>query len=373
MRRNHGSPPATGPRTKTAPFPHRLRPGFAPGRRLTAVGVLLAAVLSLAAGCSLGYTALHPGENSGLYHHLFEDVINTFDQPYWLWVRGSIRGDMNGNGVVEEEIVIATIQKGTEKHPGPIELALLVVCEVQLDGTRKAIARTRLFEGDPILAAPRPINDLGQAAPRPLTRVRAQMLQDKATLMEFVVVYFWADPAPSPVWFAGYRLDGERLVKNLEVAMHQPHPGFVTVNLDPSMEATPYGYQLAFSVTAVPERILKKLDSPRDPPMWGHAYARNDDGYYEQADWRFGEQYRKIENAWNQLYLKALLLKLPRDELAWLEYHMGLLNEYAGDSHLARLLLERAAEGAKDEDLVEAVGKALEFVRGREKPWPPQR
>lgn len=342
------------------------------GRIMICIACLCLAGI-LAAGCSMGFTALRPSESGGLYVHLFEDVITKYDDPYWLWVRGTIGGDMNGNGTIEEEVVIATIQKGTEQHPGPIELAFLVVCEVAPDGGRKAMARVLLFDANPIPGAPRPINDLGQTSDAPLTRVRAQMVQDKATLMEQVVVYFWSEHLPSDVWYVGYRLDDGQLVKNLEVAMHQQTPGFLTSNLDPSIEATPYGYQLLFSVSALPENILRKLGSPHEAPMWGHVYARDESGEYRQADWRYGEDYRKIENAWNHLYLKAVMTELPPDELAWFEYHMGLMNHYSGDAELADRFLKKAAANAKDPVLVEAVKKALEYTREPEKPWPPKK
>lgn len=339
-----------------------------------AIVALLALCLSAVCitGCSMGFTALHPGENSGLYNHLFEDVITRFDDPYWLWVRGSISGDMNGNGTIEEEIIVATIQKGTEKNPGPIELAFLVVCEVMPDGERRAIARTRLFDGNPIPGAPRPVNDLGQVNNAPFTKVRAQMVQDKATLMEQVVVYFWADPLPSSVWYAGYRLEEGRLVRNLEALMYQNTPGFLTSNLDPAVEATPYGYQLLFAVAAIPEPLLRKLGSPREAPLWGHVYARDEDGTYQQADRRFGKDYSRVESGWNQLYLKALLTELPADELAWFEYHMGLMNYYTGDAELAERFLRKAAANAKDDVLIKALESALEYIRQPDKPWPPK-
>lgn len=314
-------------------------------------------------GCSMGFTNLHPGENSAYYNQLFEDVITTYDEPYWLWIRGTISGDLNGNGVVEEEVVIATIQQGTPRNPGPIEKAFLVVCETQPGGERKAIARTLLFDSSPVADAPKPVNDLGVIVNKPFTRTRAQMVQDKVTLKETVVVYFWSDPTPSSVWYVGFELkeDGS-LAKNLETVMYQGTPGFLTANLDRSIDASRFGYQLLFGVSAIPPEVFAKLGAPHEAPMWGHVYARNADDRYQQADERFGSHYRQLENSWNQLYLKAAMNELPADELAWFEYHMGIMNHYTGNNDMAVRFLKKARANAKDDTLIQALDKASAYV-----------
>lgn len=329
-------------------------------RLATAAAAL--ALVALVGGCSLGFTSLHPGENSGLYQHLFDDVISNYDEPYWLWIRGTITGDLNGNGIVDEEIVLATIQKGDAKRPGPIEMAFLVACTVAPDGKRTAVARQLLFDSSPIPRAPKPENDLGIVVDRPFTRCRAQMIQDKVTLTETVVVYFWSDPMPSSVWYAGFALKDGKLVKNLESVMWQNTPGFLAVNLDRAIEASPFGYQLAFSVAAIPEDVIRKIATPHEAPLWGHVFARNKDGVYEQADARFGERYEKIAAGWNQMYLKASLKGLPPEDMAWFEYHMGILNHYMGDHEMSQAFLKKAAEHAKDPALVRGIGKARELT-----------
>ena len=334
-------------------FPHKhLR---------TLLAVFCLGWLVFAAGCSIGYTNLRPDENSAMYQHLFQDVIHRFDEPYWLWVRGTISGDLNGNGVVDEEVIIATIQKGSRRHPGPIEVAFLVACEVAPDGTRTAIARTLLFDKSPVPDAPRPMNDLDFLSDAPFTRCRAQMIQDKVTLTETVVVYFWGDPTPTSVWYAGFALKEGEMVKNLETVIWQSTSGLLTVNLDRSVEASPYGYQLAFSVAAIPPDIFSKIGPPSEAPLWGHVFARNDQGYYEQADERFGEHYRQLEPAWNQIYLKAVIKGLPPEELAWFEYHIGILNYYTGNIEMAEGFLKKAARFAKDPVLI----KGIETVRAK--------
>lgn len=316
------------------------------------------AVVSLLAvqGCSIGFTNLHPGENSGLYQHMFSDVITMFDEPYWLWVRGTISGDMNGDGAVNEEIILATIQKGTHSQPGPIEMAFLVVCQIDEDGSRQAIARQLLFDRSPIPRAPKPEYDIDRIVDNPFTRCRAQIIQDKVSLAESVVVYFWTDPLPCSVWYVGYSMLDDKLVKNLETVMWQATPGVLTANLDRSVEASPYGYQLVFSVAAMPTEIAAKIvDSPSDAPLWGHVFARNANGLYEQADARFAENYKKIEAPWNQAYLKAIVKGLPAEELAWFEYHLAILNHYIGSGEMARAYLAKCKENARDQALIDAI------------------
>ncbi len=332
-------------------------------RRLSPIvlGLSLAGCLFLA-GCSLGYTNLRPGENSALYAPMFSDVINRYDEPRWLWVRGSISGDFDGDGKVGHEAVVATIQAGSPKSPGPIETAFLVLCEIGEDGSRTAVARTVLFEGDPIAKAPRAENDLIRVVPVPLTKARAQTVQDKVTLKESVVVYFWGDRLPGGVWYGGYSLEDGRLVKNLETVLWQATPGFMTANLDKSIEGSHLGYQILFSIAAIPGEVSEKLGNVRDAPLWGHVFARGKDGVYRQADARFGEHYREIENIWNQSYLRAVLRELPADELAWFEYYMGIMNHYTRNDDMSARFLRKAAEGAKNPALVEAVRTAIEKI-----------
>lgn len=324
--------------------------------------VLAVATTLAAAGCTMGFTNFHPGENSALYQELFQDVISAYDEPYWLWVRGTISGDLNGNGIVDEEAILATIQKGTPQDPGPIEIAFLVACDIAPDGKRTARARTLLFDRSPIAAAPRPVNDLGIVVDKPFTRCRAQMVQDKVTLTETVVVYFWSDPTPSSVWYAGFALKDSGWVKNLEAVLWQSTPGFLTANLDRSVDASPFGYQLVFGVAAIPEAIFSKIGPPREAPLWGHVYARDADGIYSQADDRFGDQYRQLESAWNQVYLKAVIKGLPPEELAWFEYHMAIMNHYTGNEEMAHGFIRKAKRYARDPVLIRAVDMAFELV-----------
>lgn len=327
-----------------------------------AKSLILSLVLCAAAflpGCSLGFSNYRPGENDALYSHLFDDIISRYDEPHWLWVRGSIMGDLNGDGKVSEEVVLATIQKGDARRPGAVEMAFLVACDVAADGKRTAIARQLLFDSSPVAAAPKPVNDLGQAGEVDFTRCRAQMVQDKVTLKETVVVCFWGDDDPGTAWYAGYGLGEGGWTKNLEIALWQSSPGFLSANLDKSVEATPLGYQLVFGVSAVPKDILAKIPDAGDAPLWGHVYARNAEGMYEQADERFGEQYRRIQGAWNQMYLKAALAELPPEEMAWFEYHLGMLNRYLGEYNLSSAFLRKAEKNAKDPALVRGVKAAL--------------
>lgn len=326
--------------------------------------VLCAVLLTLLVvpGCSMGYTNLHPGENSGLYQHLFADIISRYDEPHWLWVRGTISGDLNGDGTVSEEIVLATIQKGTHRAPGPIEMAFLVACSVAADGTRQAIARQLLFDNSPIPRAPKARNDVDRIVDMPFNRCRAQMIQDKVTLTETVLVYFWADPLPGPVWYVGYALGNQKFVKNLETVIWQLTPGVMTQNLDRSIEASPYGYQLVFSVAALPEHIMAKIGKPSEAPMWGHVFARNAQGYYEQADERFGSHYSMVEGQWNQAYLKAIVKGLPPEELAWFEYYLAIMNNYTGTHDLAEAFIAKARNNAVDAPLIEAIPKIERMI-----------
>lgn len=326
-----------------------------------------AAVLSLfVTGCSIGFTNLRPGENSIFYTSLFHDIINTYDELHWLWVRGTIALDYNGDGKVEEEAVIATIQQGTERRPGPIESAYLLICRIGPNNERTTLARTLLFDSNPMLDAPRPVNDLGLVRDTPLTRARAQVVEDKVSFKESVVVYFAGDESPGSVWYAGFRYENGKLTKMFDTAMWQSTPGMLVANLDKTPAASPYGYQLIFGVSAIPPRIVNELDALHDTPVWGHVYARDAEGMYKQADARFGQHYRQIENGWNQLYLKALFHGLPPADLAWFEYHLALINHYTGNADMAARLLEKAGKGAEDEELKHGIEQAMLLLNGRD-------
>lgn len=318
------------------------------------------ALLPLVHGCSMGFTALRPGENGALYAPLFEDVIGARDEPRWLWVRGAVAADLDGNGVVDEEAVLATIQRGDARRPGAVESAFLVAARVEEDGTRTALARKLLFDSSPVDAAPKPENGVGGAGDAPFTRCRAQAVRDKETFRESVVVYFWSDPAPSTAWYAGYALTGDGWEKNLEFALRQSMPGVLTANLDRSEKGNARGYQLVVNEAAVPPEITAKLGAPSEAPMWGHVYARGEAGEYEQADGLFAENYRELEPAWNKAYLKAVMLGLPAGELAWFEYHLALLNHFTGNGEMAEAFLRKAEAGAADPVLRAAIAKSAE-------------
>lgn len=351
----------TGNHCCAAFFSHVRRAPAAVLLRASGLMFALAALLAVQ-GCSMGFTNLHPGENSALYQHLFADIITMYDEPYWLWIRGTITGDLDGDGTVGEEIILATIQKGTPKQPGPIEMAFLVVCVPDEDGTRRAVARQLLFDRSPISRAPRPEYDIDNVVDNEFTRCRAQVIQDKLSLAESVVVYFWTDPLPCSVWYAGYSMMDNKLVKNLETVMWQITPGVLTMNLDRSIEASQYGYQLVFGIAALPVHIAAKIGSSSEAPVWGHVYARNENGLYEQADARFRENYRKLEPIWNQTYLKAIVKGLPPDELAWFEYYLAILNHYLGEGEMARAYIAKCRDNARDHSLLEAIPQVESLI-----------
>ncbi len=347
-------------------------PIMSPSRLCLAI---LAALSLFVTGCSLGYSNLRPGENSSLYAELFNDVLTSYDEPHWLWVRGSIPLDYNGDGRAEEEAIIATIQAGDERRPGPIQTAFLVICRIGESGERTALARALLFNKDPISGAPKPRNDLCMTGETSFTRARAQVVQDKVTLKESVVVYFYGDALPGNVWYAGYGLENGKLEKNFEAVFWQNRPGLLVTNLDRAMESARYGYQMAFGVDAIPADVLARLESAGDKtPLWGHVYARDENGMYRQADARFGEHYDKLESSWNQFYLKAIMHGLPPEDLAWIEYHLGILNHYTGDNDMAGRLLDKAGKGAKNEMLKAGIENALPLLRGEDATnWSPVR
>lgn len=327
---------------------------------LLAMPVFLWAVFAFP-GCA-NYTQLKPGENSAFYTSLFHDVISSYDEPHWLWIRGTAPLDFNGDGKTLEEAVIATIQAGTEKRPGPIESAFLLICSVNPDGERTTLARTLLFDTNPLKSAPRAENDLGMFREVPLTRVRAQVVSDKTTFKETVVVYFWGDEQPGSVWYAGFCQQDDRLAKIMETVVWQNSPGILVTNLDRRIETSGYGYQLVTSISTIPPEIMRKIDPGRSAPLWAHVFARDDQGIYRQADARYAVHYRQLKASWNQIYLKAVMHELSNAELAWFEYHLGLLNYYLGDLDLASRFLNKASENAEEDILREGTAKALDLL-----------
>ena len=313
----------------------------------------------LAAGCSLGFTNLHPGDADPVYGEFFADIITSYDEPHWLWIRGTIEGDFNGDGNRKEEAVLATIQKGDARSPGPIEAAFLLICTTDESGIKSPVARTLLFDNSPIPGAPQPINDLRLSNNPPLIHAKAQIVQEKVGFSESIVVYFWGAETPGSVWYAGYSLKNGFLERNLEVAFWQSTPGFLSTNLDKRLEAAEQGYQLLFGIAAIPRNVSEKLGAVSEMPLWGHVYSRGKDGVYRQADENFGDNFRRLESSWNQMYLKAMLQGLPKEDLAWFEYHMGIMNHYTGNPDMSRQFLEKAEANAADDTLRSGARQAL--------------
>ncbi len=320
------------------------------------------ACLAALAGCSLGYRNMHPYEESAIYSPLFEDIITRFDAPEWLWTRGTVSGDFDSSGEVNEEAVIATIQTGERHNSNPILAAYLVVARVEENGTRTAIARTKLFDSDPFATATGIDNNVYNAKSAPLRFARAQAIPDKSRLGDFICVYFWSDGKPNNVWHAGYRLRNGMLEKVYDLAIAQFSPGMTYANLDKRPKPVD-GFQLIFPSAALPPEVSSKLDSEVEVPLWGHVFLQDDKGYYHQDDHIFGSNYTKIENTWNQAYLKALTTDafLPSD-LAWFEYHLGMINIFIGKPEMAKGFLEKADKNSRDESLSKAIANAWELL-----------
>lgn len=321
----------------------------------------LAAALALP-GCSLGFRNLHPGEEGRIYDPLFSDIINRFDSPEWLWVRGVISGDFDADGDVAEEAVVATIQKGNERAPGGIDSAYLAICRLEPNGGRTAIARAPLFDGNPVPRAARPDKDAGGFKVEPLRSARAQVVQNKSGVGDSVMVFAWGESSPTSVWYALYRLRDGMLEKIFETALWQDQPGFATENLDKRAGSASPGYQMVFPVSGLPLEVVEKLGGWREAPVWGHVYGMDENGVYRQADELFGENYARIENQWNQSYLKAILYNFENAELAWFEYHLGMLNHYAGKRDIAARLFDKAGANAADAALLAAIAKARDIL-----------
>lgn len=329
---------------------------------LFGIALLLAALPPLA-GCSLGFRNMHPGEESAIYSPLFEDIITNFDSPEWLWTRGTVSGDFNADAKVEEEAVIATIQGGDPRSPGPIIAAYLVICRIGEDGSRTAVARTRLFDRNPIAQSTPAVNNAYLPQPSELRHARAQVIPDKGALGDSIVVFFWGDERPCNVWFGGYKLKNGILTKTLDAAIRQDVPGLTHSNLDKLSTEESTGYQLIFPSAALPGSFAAKLGQGFEIPLWGHVFTPDADGLYHQDDQRFGGNYSRIEGNWNQAYLKALLSdNFEKPELAWFEYHLGMLNLFIGKHDMAKAFLDKAAKNSRDDALTRAIGKAAALL-----------
>ncbi len=321
------------------------------------------AALACFSGCTLGFRNMHPDEESGIYTSLFEDIITNFDTPEWLWTRGTIVGDFDADGKAEEEAVIATIQAGDHRNPGPILEAYLVVCKIQPDGRRVAIARTKLFELNPIPDAERIRNNANTPEVEPMRYVRAQIFGDKLRLGDSIVVYFWGDARPSNVWLGGYKLINGELVKTLDAATKQRTPGLTNANLDKRVGSEATGFQLIIPSASIPDEIADKMGDDFNFPMWGHVFVKDKNDRYHQADVEFGEHYNRIENAWNQAYIQATMVKhLDAADPAWFEYHLGMLNHFLNKEDLAKSFLAKAEAGATDAQLIAAVKEAIALL-----------
>lgn len=334
----------------------------APGAfRTTRIASLIALALlsALVAGCSLGYRNLHPGEDSAIYAPLFDDIITRHDSPEWLWTRGTIAGDFDADSKVDEEAVIATIQAGDRDKPGRILEAFLVVCKINADGSRTAIARTKLFDQNPIATAVKVENGVFVPSPQPLTNARAQIVTSRTQFGDTIIVFFWGDDYPANTWYAAYIIQDGMLVKTLDIALAQFNHGVIQTNFERSVLSDVNDYQLAVSEAALPESITRKLGESFTPPLWGHIFAKDVNGFYRQCDAVYGDQYSRTQDSWSQAYLQAMMIgELNSSELAWFEYYLGMIHHFMGKNDMSGKYLDKAAKGATDPRLVAAVEKA---------------
>ena len=332
---------------------------------LAILTVVFCATLALAGGCSLGYRNMHPDEDSAIYSPLFNDIITRFDEPQWLWTRGTIGGDFDSDKKAEEEAVIATIQSGDKRNPNPIEKAYLVISKIDQDKNRTAIARTLIFDSGAIPRSQPAVNNAHLSEASPMTHVRAQLVPDKQGLGDSIIVYLWGDEQPANVWFRGFKLENSNLVQVLDMTMCQTTPGFALANLQIGTGPKAKNFQLIFPSAALPDNVISKMEDDFKPPLWGNVFALDADGIYRQADEQFGEHYVRIENEWNQAYLNALLVhNLDAADLAWFEFHLGLLNHFTGKDTIAKSFLDKAKKNADNIRLSTAITEALRLLDG---------
>jgi hypothetical protein len=289
---------------------------------------------------------------------MFEDVVNRFDDPKWLWVRGVVNGDFDANAAADQEAVIATIQGGSRRAPGPIESAYLLICRVGPGGKRSPTSRIKLFDSHPAPTAPRPAHDATPLVVEPLIHARAQVLPDKLKLGDSVMVYFWGGSYPTTVWYACFASEDDALTKTFEGCFWQTNRGVAALNLDKRGGRDSFGYQFVRPVAPFPEELAHKIGGWRRAPTWGHVYTPLREGGYAQADALYGDHYDRIENEWNEKYLEVLYGDLTQSELAWYEYHLGLLAHYTGKQALVKRYLDKAARNAADDILSEAIANA---------------
>lgn len=332
-----------------------------------AVLVLSAAVLAMglalgSAGCLVLTFQKFKADAVTPYDGFFDDLATPLDHPQWVWVRGVVTGDFDGDSQAKEEAIVATIQSGDKRTPGPVEKAYLLFCAVDNDDKRTVMSRHLIFDKSPIAEADRPdwvlTPDFSEV---PIFNISAQAVADRVKVADTVVIIAWGERLPGPIWYGGYSLHDGEFHQELDIAAWQAAPGLMVRNIDRRGVAENRGRQLVVRQDVLPPVLATALGDKSATPLWGNIYTRDENGIFYQADDTFGSEYSLVQAEWLRTYEKAKLLNVPPEDLAIIEFYVGLLHSHIRDISLAEGFLRLAADhaGTSNDKLSAAIDSAL--------------
>ncbi len=329
-------------------------------RRIAACTVLFAAVV-LPCGCSyLGYQEFRPRE-IGQYDRMLVDPAAATISDGWLWTRGKVEGDLDGDRK-DEEVILATIQGGTVDKPKPFTKAILLIRGLDANNTYKVLLRRNIF-----LA----VNSMDQAAlprhlhlPLPGTSMRrcsAKIVDIDNSGRGIILVSLWGNMPDRRIcaWHAGYRFrTGDGGANSLQRVFLS-----LAIQQDPEIEITDLDQD------GVNELVLRQSPLPQnsdmnangiETPDWLSVFARNGKGEFKQQNAAHAAAYDdNLLLGWYQNYFISCLGGASNAETAVFEYYIGEIYRYRKNFALAKTFLARAAKNTTSPRLRNLVKDSL--------------
>ncbi len=309
---------------------------------------LLLLGVCLLSGCSyLGYQRYRPKEINE-YDEMLADPLEASGDQGWLWVRGKVSGDLDADKN-DEEVVIATWQKGDMTAPAPFTRAILLICRRSPKGELDLLLRRSIFEGA------RSMNEASLPASVHLARPESAMRNCAVTIVDvgssgegLILVSLWGtESQTTPAWHAGYRFVHEKgrpatLRRVFCTLAIQRDVGVITADLDKDgLE------ELLLNQMVISPQVLPSVEG-LESPQWLSVFTSAEDGGYRQATSEFPAAHAELLLSWYQTYVQALHGGAASEALAPLEYYIGQIHRFCGQAAVATRFLRRAQKAGDD-------------------------
>jgi hypothetical protein len=331
----------------------------------TAILTFLCLNMLLAQGCvSWGYQKYKPNENNE-YDAMLDGLVSPFAaEKKWIWSRGKVFGDLDGDGK-DEETVVATIQGGTPDVPEPITRAFLLICNRDANGKLSLRYRVNLFDaGKSLEKAPTPVGLAFPPEVLPMKDCSLQIVDSDASDRSLLLASFSSAEKDgcASAWHTAYRLDkqqGDAALKCVfSLLCWQKDAAVATMDIDKDGID-----EFIIEQSVVPAASILGTHET-EFPKWISVYKVGSDGVYVQADEEFRRMYRPVMLDWYKQYVSLLHAEAKNPAQSLYEYYLGRMHFYLGEFHIAERFATKSLENSSDVRITAVATDLLQKAKG---------